>query len=124
MSNYYIGLTAGTMVDVTTLSADAAAPIGDFQRWAMTADLGNGLAKALGRPIATWFWCWIPPLMRYALRGYCASKSARVYIRTETDVTGTSAVYEAAMIWPDNESLYDQNEFRIIFRDLVIQLST
>lgn len=125
MSNYYIGLTAGTMTDAATISADAVAPIGDYRRWATSADLGNGLAKALGRPIATWYWCWIPPQQRIALRAYCTGKSARVFIRTEDDPSlHTSAVFEAAIIWPDNEDLYDQNEFRIVFRDLIEQTST
>jgi hypothetical protein len=113
------------MVDVTTLSADAEAPIGDFRRWVTSADLGNALARAMGRPIATWYWCFIPPGLRIALRTYCSGKSARVFIRTEDDPSlSTSAVFEAAMIWPDNEGLYNQDEFRIVFRDLVEQVST
>lgn len=125
MSNYYIGLTSGTMSDAATISADAVAPIGDFTRWAVTLPTGDGLERALGRPFATWYWCWIPPLQRLALRAYCSGKSARVYIRTENDPSlHTSRVYEAAMIWPDNEDLYNQDEFRITFRDLVEQVST
>ena len=125
MSNYYIGLVAGGMTDVTTLSTDAVAPIGDYRRWSEVIDLGDGLARGMGRPVATWYWCWIPPLLRIALKVYCSGKSARVYIRTEDDPSlGTSAVYQAAMIWPDNEGLYDQDEFRIVFRDLVQQATT
>ncbi len=124
MSNFTIGLTSGTMVDVTALSADAIAPIGDFRRWIATADLGNGLSRALGRPLATWWWCWISTSQRQALMAYCPGKSARVFIRTEDDPNlHTSAVYEAAMIWPDTDNLWDQ-DFRIEFRDLIEQVST
>ena len=122
MSNFYIGLTLGGLVDVTTLSADAEAPLGDFRRWTDTADLGNALSRALGRPIATWYWCFIPPSMRVALMTYCPGKSARVFIRTEDDPNlHTTAVYEAAMLWPDTDMLYNQDEFRLTFRDLVWQ---
>lgn len=125
MSNYSIGLSSGSLTDVTTLSADAVAPIGDFMRWTTSDRLGNALERALGRPIATWYWCWIPPLLRIALRTFCSGKSARVYIRTEDDPSlSTSAVFEAAMIWPDNEDLYNQDEFRIVFRDLIELTST
>lgn len=122
MSDYYIGTSVGTLTDVTTLSGDAEAPVGDFRRWQATADLGNGLSRAMGRPIATWYWCWIPPLLRVALMTYCSGKSARVFIRTVNDPNvGTTEVYEAAMIWPDTDMLYNQDEFRIVFRDLVSQ---
>ena len=125
MSNFYIGLTSGGMVDVTSLGTDGIAPIGDFLRWADTANLGNGLARALGRPIATWYWCFITTSQRQALMAYCPGKSARVFIRTEDDPNlHTSAVYEAAMLWPDNDNLWNQDEFRITFRDLVEQVST
>jgi len=122
--HYSIGLTSGGMTDVVNLSSDAVNPIGDFRRWAEVIDLGDGLARGMGRPIATWYWCWIPPLLRQALKAYCSGKSARVYIRTEDDPTGLHTVYQAAMIWPDNEALYDQSEFRIVFRDLVTQNTT
>lgn len=125
MSNFYIGLTSGSMSDVTTLSADAVAPVADFRRWTDVAALGSGLARGCGTPIATWYWCFIPPLMRYALRNaYCSGKSARVYIRTEKDVIGTTAVFEAAMWWPDNENARNPDDFVIEFRDLIEQVST
>lgn len=126
MSNYQIGTTLGNMVDVTTLIASGDdMPIGDFQRWAVTMDTGDALMRALGRPIATWYWCYIGNVSRAALRAYCTGKSARVYIRTENDPNlHTSRVYQAAMIWPDNEGLYNQDEFRITFRDLVEQVTT
>lgn len=121
-SNYYIGTTLGNLTDVTSLSGDAIAPIGDFQRWIASEILGNGLVRALGRPVATWYWCYITPALRTALMVYCPGKSARVFIRTEDDPNlHTTEVYEAAMVWPDTDMLYNQDEFRITFRDLVWQ---
>lgn len=122
MSNYFIGTTAGGTVDIMTLSTDATEPAGDFRRWVDTADLGNGLARAMGRPIATWYWGFIPTGLRGALLTYCTGRSARVYIKTRANPANTpTGVYEAAMIWPDNDGLLSQDGFRIIFRDLVLQ---
>lgn len=122
MSLYYIGTSAGSVVDIMTLSTDAAAPAGDFQRWTQVLDLGDALARGLGRPVASWYWGYIPVGLRGALLSYCPSKSARVYIRTRANPLNTqTGVYQAAMIWPDDDGLLAQNGFRIVFRDLVLQ---
>lgn len=136
-SNFKIGLTAGTIVDVTTLSADAEAPFGQFKSWFKVIDLGSALARGVGRPWAVWTWTVIPPLLQIAIRNtYCPSpaKSARVYIQTlNSQVHQTYAVYQAALIWPDHENLFttggfslaytnqDQASFHLLFRDLIAQ---
>lgn len=137
MSNFLIGLTAGTMTDVAALTADSEAPFGQFKSWYKVIDLGSGLARGVGRPWAVWTWTIIPPLQKTAIRAaYCPSpnKSARVFIQTINNLTtGSIATYEAALIWPDHENLFttggfslaysnqDQASFHLLFRDLIQQ---
>jgi hypothetical protein len=136
-SQFKIGLTLGGIVDVTTLSADAIEPFGQFKNWTVVKDLGNGLALGQGRPWAFWTWGIAPPLLYNVLRGtYCPSpaKSARVFIQTlNSQNNGTYAIYEAALIWPDHENMYNSgginltysegntSNFTLVFRDLVAQ---
>lgn len=126
MSKYWIGTTLGNMVDVSTLLASGDdLPLGDFRRWTDTVDLGNAMVRALGRPIATWYWCYISNSTRAALQAYCTGKSARIYIRTVDDPgAGLTTTYSGVMIWPDNDNLYNQDEFRLVFRDLVQEIVT
>lgn len=126
MSKYWIGTTLGNMVDVSSLLASGDdLPLGDFQRWAVTLDLGDATVRALGRPIASWYWCYMSESTRVALQAYCPSKSARVYIRTvDNPASGATTTYSGVMIWPDTDYLYNQDEFRLVFRDLVQEIVT
>jgi hypothetical protein len=112
--------TITAMTELTALVSGAIDPVGDFNRWVETKTLGNGLERALGRPLATWLWkVFIPVAQRTALKVYCTGKSARVYICTDNDPSaGTFATYLAAMLWPDDDNLYDV-DFVLKFRDLV-----
>ena len=122
---FYIGTTSGNMVSVTdaaTFGLDALVPIPLFRPWVATASLGNALARALGRPVAAWLWPWIPYDQRDGLKTYCTNKSARVFIQTQKVKCGDQwSVYEAVMLWPDDESQIGGPQFRIEFRDLVYQ---
>lgn len=122
---FYIGADAGSLIKVTeaaTFGLDALVPIPLFKPWVATANLGNALARALGRPVATWLWPWIPYDQRNALKTYCTGKSARVFIQTQKVKCGDQwAIYEAVMLWPDDESQIGGPQFRIEFRDLVEQ---
>lgn len=126
MSNFRIGTTLGNMVDVSSLlTSGDDLPIGDFRRWTDTAALGNGMVRALGRPIATWMWCYISTGSRAALQNYCTGKSARIYIRTEDDPnTHATSTYSGVMVWPDTDNLWNQSEFRLVFQDLVQEAVT
>lgn len=125
MSNFYIGTAIGNMVDLSTLlSSEDALPIPDFKRWQDSTTLGNGTVRALGRPSASWYWCWISTVSRAALINYCLGKSSRVFIRTEDDPnTHNTAVYSGTLVWPDTDNLWDQ-EFRLNFIDLVMEAAT
>jgi hypothetical protein len=112
--------TITAMTAVAALTADSFDPIGSFNRWVSTVALGNGLARSLGRPLATWLWkVFIPVAQRTALKVYCTGKSARVYICTVNDPSAdTFATYQASMLWPDNDNQYDV-DFVLEFRDLI-----
>lgn len=104
---------------VAALTNDSSAPLGDFHHWMATIPLGDSLERAVGRPHASWLWKNVGVLQRAALNVFCPGKSARVYICTLNDPSvGTFAVYDAVMLWPDNDNAYNQ-DFVIEFRDLV-----
>lgn len=124
MSLAKIGTTLGGLVDLDdpSFGSDIRLPIMFFKPWVATANLGNGMARALGRPVAAWSWYGIPYQQRDQLKTYCTGKSARVFIQTQEVKCGDQwAIYEAVMLWPDDESQIGSPEFRIEFRDLVLQ---
>lgn len=111
--------TITTMTAVASLTADSIDPLGSFSRWVEVKNLGNGLARATGRPMASWLWKNIGVNQRTSLKAICTGKSVRVYICTVSDPnTNTFTTYQAAMLWPDDDVQYNK-EFSISFRDLV-----
>lgn len=120
--------TYDPLVNVETLTTQPSAPKGDWQPWAVSMPTGDALARGLGRPLAQWRWNvgptdFFPLALRDALRAYCPTKSARVYMRTRTfESSDKFATYQAAMLWPDKEdrdSRGVRKSFVIEFRDLV-----
>lgn len=117
LSNASFTITA--MVAVASLTADSVDPLGDYLRWVESKDLGNGLARAVGRPLATWLWKNIGVNQRTSLNAICTGKSVRVYICTLNDPSNnTFETYQASMLWPDDDDTY-KPDFVIRFRDLV-----
>jgi hypothetical protein len=111
--------TITNMLAVASLVSDSSDPLGDFVRWVDTKSLGNGLARSVGRPLASWLWKNIGVAHRTALSNFCTGKSARVYICTLKDPnTNAFATYQAVMLWPDDDDTY-KPDFVIRFRDLV-----
>lgn len=118
------------MVNVETLGDRPSPPKGDFFPWVEYKNLGNGLARGVGRPRANWLWSYGPNdfishALRDALRGYCPApaKSARVFIRTKTnDSSDVFKTYQAAMLWTDQETRVAGRRlsFVIEMRDLVL----
>jgi hypothetical protein len=126
MSDFEIGATLGGMVDIVNAGSfglQAIVPVPFFRPWVATSDLGNGLARAQGRPTASWLFPWIPVDQRDGLKALCTGKSARVFITTQKVKCGDEfATYEAAMLWPDDESQIGGPDFVIEFRDLIEQI--
>lgn len=112
-----------TKVEDLTRSAICMAPRSVARPWEEVKDTGDGLARGLGRPAATWNWNFISRQQRDALRTYCTGKSARVYIRTRmNDSADAYLTYLAAMMWPDTEDRQTGRRinFTLEFRDLVL----
>ena len=126
MSNFEIGTTLVGMVDIVnagTFGLDALVPVPFFRPWIATADLGNALSRAQGRPAASWLFPWIPVDQRDGLKALCPGKSVRLFITTQKVKCGDQwATYEAVMLWPDDESQIGGPDFVIEFRDLVEQV--
>lgn len=116
--------TFASLTLVDSFSTPANPPVADISRWSTTRKTGDALERALGRPLCTWTWPNIESTTFSALQNYCIGKSVRVYIRTLNDLRlGTYQTYQAAMIWPDDEGKYSNNNnmpFSIQFRDLVM----
>ena len=116
--------TYTTLPLVDGFSTPAEILVSEPVRWQEVRDTGDGLARGLGRPSTTWTWTNIGSTLFGALQSICSSKSVRVYVRTVNDVRlGTYRTYEAALIWPDDEGKYGQNNtmaFRLEFRDMVL----
>lgn len=114
--------TITAMVNLESIGTNYQPPRSTFAPWVATVDLGNGLSRAMGRPLASWQWGVISLAQRNSLRAYCTGKSARVYIRTrKNDSSDAYVTYDAVMMWPDEETKQAGRRFpfTIEFRDLV-----
>ncbi len=93
------------------------------------AKLGDNSVRILGSPYLEWQWGFISQAARDALRAYCTSGSAFVYIITPTTETVDSIPnaakgYACQMIWtppdtPENPQAGRRLEFTITFRQMV-----
>jgi hypothetical protein len=124
-----IGLGSFTYQAMVNIETLMEAPKPEFNAWAESKVMGDGSARALGAPIATWSWSFMKWMTTYAnthrdaLRTFCPTgKSAPVYVRTVQNESADAYVtYSAMMYWPDKEqrdSLRRIN-FSVEFRNLV-----
>jgi hypothetical protein len=98
-------------------------PKSNFKQWQSKIDLGNGLARGVGRPSCSWVWGFITAAQYDQLRAYITGASGRIYIRTRTTETADSyKVYLAAALWPDevNRDATRRVGFTIEMRDMVL----
>lgn len=112
------------MTNVETLGTGLHfAPKSSPKPWFEALDIGDGLARGMGRPVTTWQFGFVTQSFRDALRVYCPTKSARVYIRTrDIDSADGYNTYQAAMLWPDLEQrdATRRLSFAIEIRDMVL----
>jgi hypothetical protein len=103
--DYQIGTTS-SMTNVESLTVASGDPVpapkSSFKPYADKLALGDGTARGVGFPSATWHWGYLTLAQRNALRVFCSGQSAAVYIRTRKD-DDTYANYTATLIWPDEE---------------------
>jgi hypothetical protein len=98
------------------------APKSTFKPATTSIDLGNGLARNMGRPVTSWLWGFLTQAQRNTLRAFCTGKSARVYINTRAnDASDSYITYDAIALWPDAEerSAGRRLNFTLEFRDLI-----
>jgi len=111
------------LVNVSALSPAVKAPRSIYKQWQAKVDLGNGIARAVGRPSCQWIWGFISQGQYGALRTILASASARTYIRTRTtENTDRYDTMEAVYLWPDelDRQATRRVGFSISWRDLVL----
>lgn len=97
-------------------------PKSAFKPWVESKDLGNGTARGMGRPMATWQWGFISRSQRDTLKTFCLGKSARVFIVTrQNDSSDIYTNYDAVLLWPDEEdkTAGRRLNFALQFRDLI-----
>jgi hypothetical protein len=115
--------TIATMKLLTNLTVSVMHPKSSFKSWQEKIMLGNGLARAMGRPSTVWQWGYITQAQYDQLHAIIAGASSRVFIYTRTTETADSyKVYQAAGLWPDevDRQATRRVNFSIEFRDLVL----
>jgi len=121
--DYRIGATLAGMTNLENLTPPLPAPKSYFRPFYESITLADGSIRGMGSPVASWRWGVLSRAQRDALRVFCTSKSATVYIRTrKTDSADAYTDYRAIMIWPDDEErdAGRRLDFLIEFRQLVV----
>lgn len=120
MADYKIGTTLSGMTNIESLGVPV--PRSRFQAGERVA-LANGGVRELGWGRAEWEFPILTMTQRNALRNYCPSGSAAVYIRTMTN-EDAYANYQAMMIWPEEEDQRAGRVFDLVIRFNLIALET
>ena len=108
-SQFKIGTSTATLVSLDELTIPILDPKTTFKFYSKSVELGNGMVKGLGWPVAEWNYGFLTQSEREQLRKYCTNASSEVYITTRTRDEDTSSpatlfkTYKAVMLWPENE---------------------
>jgi len=124
LTNYQIGLTSGSMVDLgIEVGAAIRAPKADPVGYSQYMPVADGTTRGLGWMYVDWVFGSLTPAMRDLLKAYCPGASNNVYITTRSqDSSNSFQKYSAIMIWPQEEKrdyLYRLN-LVIRFNKLVV----
>ena len=122
MPEFEIGTTEGGMTNVELLTTPLQAPKSNYFPYARVASKGNGGARGIGSPVATWMFPLLSAAEYSQLKTFCPGASADVFIRTKLD-NDTYADFEAKMIWPNEpqDRTYSiRKNFTVIFRNLIL----
>ncbi|HSW62705.1 MAG TPA: hypothetical protein VLH56_05260 [Dissulfurispiraceae bacterium] len=120
ITTFQIATLAGALTDLGELATPVIEPRSTYQPYAVSHDLGNGMVRGSGYPVATWTWDFISAAERTMLRTYCTGRSSRVQIATKDDSLAYKA-YTAVMVWPEIEEHFAGRRlnFTIEFHTLV-----
>lgn len=118
-SEFKIGSTLLGITSLDALTVPLLDPSTTFQNYSQLLDLGSGLKRGAGYPIAKWIYVFLSQAQREQLREFCTGASAEVYIRTRTrdeDLYATLfKTYKAVMIWPEQEEYRNSRRLDITF---------
>jgi hypothetical protein len=119
MGQYWIGTTVPGLVLLESLGLPD--PKSEFIPGSTIRRVASGYSKYLGTPLARWHWGFWTPEQRSALKSYCSSASALLYICTLTD-NDIFLTYQAIMHWPEEPK--DMIKYRIpitiLFTNLIL----
>jgi len=106
-TNYQIGLTTGSMIDLGTeiIGATLPAPKADPVLHSQYIQLADGSMRGLGWYNVEWNFGILTPAQRTILRTFCPYPYAsyQVYIVTRTHEADAFARFMGWMIWPQEE---------------------
>jgi len=105
MSEFSIAVYAdgqGGLDLLSALTVPVPWPQASYRMYAETQDLADLTKIGVGWPSAEWRFPVLTLAQRHQLREFCATASARVYIRTIDD-EGEYADYLAVMVWPEED---------------------
>jgi hypothetical protein len=98
--SFAIGSTQASLQALSAMSIPA--PQSTYRPYSTEVNLGDGLVRGMGFPIATWHWGFLSATQRDLLKALCTGQSSQVYIRTM--INDLSYVeFQAVMVWPSEE---------------------
>lgn len=123
VGDFKIGTTLAGITNIESLATPLPVPRVTRPTYELVK-LGNGSYRDVGFPYCTWTFPQLTKAQVTQLRTFCSGSSATVFIRTLTQVNGTTyANYQATMIWPDDEDARGGYEFgiEVRFETMVVQ---
>jgi len=103
VGDFKLGTSVGALANIESMSP--ALPVPRVTRPVYElVKLGNGAYREVGFPVCEWEWAQLTKAQVAKLRTFCSGSSGAIYLRTLTDINGsTYANYLAVMVWPDDE---------------------
>lgn len=122
MADFEIGTTLIGMTNIEDLTTPLELPKSEYFPYARTVNKGNGGKRGVGFPMASWTFAIMTLEQRDQLKTFCTDASGVVFIKTKLN-DDSYAVFEAVMIWPENEDRWyaHKRNYQIVFRNLVPQ---
>ena len=121
MADFEIGTTEMDMENVELLTTPLDPPKSEYMPYSRTVNKGNHGKRGVGFPFAVWTFPIMTLEQRDQLKEFCPDASGTVYIRTKLN-DDTYAVFEATMIWMENEPRWygHKQNYQILFRGLIL----
>ena len=115
MSDFEIGTTIGTLVNVEDLVPALCPPRATPPGLSQRIERADGNAKGVGWVACHWSWDYLEQDEYNKLRTYCPDTSAKVVIQTKQE-DGTYDTFDATLVWPSG-AIRELN----VWRDITIE---